>query len=112
MQDIMKARKKDTAVKPPARLDPHEGDFDLPPTLYLEGRVFERLEMKPSIAKNKHEEREKDEALLAGLWVAKLQPPVDALPGDPAHVASCGCDDATLRASNQRLPGTRGSWTI
>ena len=51
MQDIMKARKKDTAVKPPAQLEPHPGDFDLPPSLYLECGVFKRLKMKPSTDK-------------------------------------------------------------
>ena len=144
MQDIMKARKKDTAVKPPARLDPHDDDFDLPPVLYLECGVFKRLKMKPStdkfpgtlllrkyragealcrqgdpgwtafailtaedivalraasdkltselparieqhIAKNKVEEREKDEALLARLQAAKLPPPIQPDPKESVH---------------------------
>src|SRR4051812_20962099 len=48
MQDIMKARKKDTAVKPPATLDAHPDDFDLPPILYLACKVFARLKSKPN----------------------------------------------------------------
>jgi CRP-like cAMP-binding protein/Fe-S-cluster-containing hydrogenase component 2 len=154
MQDIMKARKKDTAVKPPARLDPHDGDFDLPPVLYLECGVFKRLKMKPStdkfpgtlvlrkfrageilcsqgdpgwtafailtaadivalaagrdklladlpgrieqhIAKNKHEEQEKDEALLARLRAATLPPPIEAHQGDPAHVVGVYLDTSS-----------------
>jgi CRP-like cAMP-binding protein/Fe-S-cluster-containing hydrogenase component 2 len=154
MQDIMKARKKDTAVKPPAKLEPHPGDFDLPPSLYLECGVFKRLKMKPStdkfpgtlllrkyragealcrqgdpgwtafailtaedvlalaagrdklvaelpgrieqhVAKNKHEERERDEALLARLKAAKLPTPIPSDPKDPTHVVGVYLDTSS-----------------
>lgn len=51
MKEIMKARKKDAPVKPPAELEPRPGDFDLPPALYLVCKVFARLKMKPSTDK-------------------------------------------------------------
>jgi CRP-like cAMP-binding protein/Fe-S-cluster-containing hydrogenase component 2 len=51
MKEIMKARKKDAPVKPPAQLEPRDGDFDLPPALYLACKVFARLKTKPSTDK-------------------------------------------------------------
>jgi Fe-S-cluster-containing hydrogenase component 2/CRP-like cAMP-binding protein len=51
MKEIMKARKKDTPVKPPAQLEPRPGDYNLPPALYLACRVFARLKSKPNTDK-------------------------------------------------------------
>ena len=161
MQDTMKARKKDTAVKPPARLDPHEGDFDLPPILYLSCGVFKRLKVKPSpdkfpgsirlrkyragevicrqgdpgwtafvilsaddiaslnadrdrrlaelpgqiqkhITQNKHEEQERDEAILERLRAVVLPTPIPNIPDAPAHAASVYLDGST---GPQRSPG-------
>ncbi len=161
MQDTMKARKKDTAVKPPARLDPHEGDFDLPPILYLSCGVFKRLKVKPSpdkfpgsirlrkyragevicrqgdpgwtafvilsaddiaslnadrdrrlaelpgqiqkhITQDKHEEQERDEAILERLRAVVLPTPIPNIPDAPAHAASVYLDGST---GPQRSPG-------
>jgi Fe-S-cluster-containing hydrogenase component 2 len=48
MKEIMKARKRDAPVKPPAQLEPHPGDLFVPPMLFLVCGMFARLRSKPS----------------------------------------------------------------
>jgi Fe-S-cluster-containing hydrogenase component 2 len=48
MKEIMKARKRDTPVKPPAQLEAQPGDLRVPPVLFLACGVFARLRSKPS----------------------------------------------------------------
>ncbi len=51
MKEIMKGRKKDAPIKPPAELEARPGDYELPPVLFLACGVFKRLKVKPSTDK-------------------------------------------------------------